>query len=129
MQRLLISAMVVLVMTSSALAQSQVGTFSNQYGWSPGDESNGQLTFFNIIKVSLEVKNSTLDGKAYYVATFYNSSDEDVAIGARVTNNEPSDTHFMLHIPAGEERTWGEHLPNGLTRLYVLVSQPRSEKQ
>jgi hypothetical protein len=115
----LFASLLMLWFANIASAQSLTGEFNNNKGWARGQTSSG-FTLHGI-DVSMEVQGSSIDGKLYYVVTFTNDTAATFNGGARISQNRPGNAFFAVSLKPGESKTWGEHLPAGLTTVYTLL--------
>lgn len=104
--------------------ETQVATFTNNYGWDVGNVSKS-FYLFNQVEVSIEVKKSYSDGKHQYIVYYRNLTDNKITFGARLSDNYPSRTHFSVTLEADEEKKWSEILAADVRDIYFLISKPR----
>ncbi len=120
MKKILLGALLGLV--SISVSAEVVRFTKGQTGsWQVGDKSQMYHTNDGKLGIQMIVKSSTIKGKAYYVVGFQSKTGGQVTFGARVTDRNPSDTHFTGRAAPGKNYVWGDHLPAGLNTVYVLV--------
>ena len=112
----------VLSVAAVAVQAAEVVRFSKGSGraWQVGDNLQMYFTDNGKVGIQMMLKKSTLTGRVYYVVGFQTRSGQPVEFGARVSDSEPSWTHFTGRAAPGKVYTWGEHLPANLDAVYVL---------
>jgi hypothetical protein len=94
--------------------------------WQVGDKSRPYMTEDGKLAIQMIVKKSPNNGQSYYVVGFTSRTGSPVDFGARVTDEEPSKTHFSGRAVPGKVYTWGEHLPANLNTVWVLYRPSRN---
>jgi hypothetical protein len=113
---------VCLVLASVAAQAQELIRFTKgpNSAWSVGDKSQLYTTSDGKLAIQMVVRSSTNSGKMYYVVGFGSRTGRTEAFGARVSDKEPSKTHFTGRAEPGKVYSWGEHLPANLNTVWVL---------
>ncbi|WP_269715475.1 hypothetical protein [Caulobacter sp. NIBR2454] len=96
-------------------------TFTNNYGWKVGDNSNTQNA--QGISVSFTVASSTIADRMYYKARFCDAGSGAWEGGMRLTATYPDRTHATIRVPQGGCTGWSDHLIANAKNIYILVDK------
>ncbi|CAN5545415.1 hypothetical protein BH09PSE4_BH09PSE4_19600 [soil metagenome] len=120
MRRLICLGLAVAAGLSAVPASARtVLTFRNSNGWY-GNSTSEPLCAEGVC-VALRIKPGNSDNSVQVIARFTNDTNGPLGIGARLTQNYPSNSFFHLDIAQGGSRVWEETMDAGLTKIFVYV--------